>query len=223
MLYCVALTFKMTEWIEQQICIKFCVRLEHSSTETTLMIQKAAAMGNWWLAASSWQPLAHATCLRLMHYVSCSFFFSKHQITQVTQSPYSPYLVCCDFCFFPKLKSPMKGKVFQTIREIQENTTGQLMMTETYVRSPKVTTLKGTEVPLSYVNVSCILYLLQWMSLVFMVLGWILSVPCRVEICSQNTSLCVSKMTYGSSVGHSTQFPRGRIYVFSSHFKEMYH
>ena len=39
-LYCVAISFKMTEQVEQQIC-KFCVKLEHSSTETVQMIQKA--------------------------------------------------------------------------------------------------------------------------------------------------------------------------------------
>ena len=32
--YCVAVTFKMTERVEQQICTKFCVKLEHSSIET---------------------------------------------------------------------------------------------------------------------------------------------------------------------------------------------
>ena len=40
-MYCVAVAFKMTEEVEQQICIKFCVKLEHSSTETIQMIQKA--------------------------------------------------------------------------------------------------------------------------------------------------------------------------------------
>ena len=45
--YCVAVAFKMTEGEEQQICVKFCVKLEHSSTETIWMIQKATAMGNW--------------------------------------------------------------------------------------------------------------------------------------------------------------------------------
>ena len=50
--YCVAVTFKMHEQIEQQICIKFCVKLEHSSTETIRMIQKAEAIGNCRLAAS---------------------------------------------------------------------------------------------------------------------------------------------------------------------------
>ena len=32
--YCVAFAFKMTEWVEQQICIKFCIKLEQSSVET---------------------------------------------------------------------------------------------------------------------------------------------------------------------------------------------
>ena len=45
--YCVAITFKMSEQVEQQIGIKFCVKLQHSSTETIQMIQKSAAMGNW--------------------------------------------------------------------------------------------------------------------------------------------------------------------------------
>ena len=45
--YCVAVVFKMAVQVEQQICIKFCVKLEHSSMETIQMIQKTAAMGNW--------------------------------------------------------------------------------------------------------------------------------------------------------------------------------
>ena len=45
----------MTEQVEQQISIKHCVKLEHSSVETIQMIQKAATMDNWWLAASSQQ------------------------------------------------------------------------------------------------------------------------------------------------------------------------
>ena len=45
--YCVALAFKMTEQVQQKICIKFCIKLELSSMETILMIQKAAAMSNW--------------------------------------------------------------------------------------------------------------------------------------------------------------------------------
>ena len=51
----------------------------------------------------------------------------NHQITQVTQPHDSPDLAPCNFWLFPKLKSPLKGKRLQTIREIQENMTGQLM------------------------------------------------------------------------------------------------
>ena len=39
--YCVAIAFKMTEQVEQRVCIKFCVKLEHCSAETIPMIQKA--------------------------------------------------------------------------------------------------------------------------------------------------------------------------------------
>ena len=45
--YCVVVTFKMTEQVEQQICIKLHVKLEHSFVETIWMIQKAAAKSNW--------------------------------------------------------------------------------------------------------------------------------------------------------------------------------
>ena len=53
--YCVAVACKMTERVEQWICIRFCVKLEHSSVETIQVMYKAAAMGNWWSTASSLQ------------------------------------------------------------------------------------------------------------------------------------------------------------------------
>ena len=39
--HCVSVTFKMTEQEEERICIKFYIKLEHSSAETIYMIQKA--------------------------------------------------------------------------------------------------------------------------------------------------------------------------------------
>ena len=80
--YCLAATFKVTEWGEQQICIKFCVKLEYSSTETIWMIQKAAAMGNWWLAAS----LRQCT---ITHHVSCRVFgkISNHSGDSASLQP----------------------------------------------------------------------------------------------------------------------------------------
>ena len=54
-------------------------------------------------------------------------FQAKHLITQVTQHPRIPDMVPCDFWLFQKLKAPSMR--FQTIKEIEENMTGQLMVT----------------------------------------------------------------------------------------------
>ena len=95
------------------------------------MIQKAAllATGDWHLHHDN--MLAHAS--RLMQ-----SFMAKHQITQLTQPHYSPDLAPCDFWLFPKLKSRLKWKRFQTISKIQENTTGQFKA------------IGRTEVPIAY-------------------------------------------------------------------------
>ena len=122
--YCMAMAFKMTRPVEQWICIKFCIKLERPSMETTWMIQ-ATVMSNWWLAASS-QQCAHSRV------TSHAIFLVKYQITQVTQPPYGPDLAPQDLWFFPKLKSPLKGKRFQMVNEIQENMTRQFMATELY-------------------------------------------------------------------------------------------
>ena len=141
----------MTKWVEQRICIKFGFNLEHPSKETVEVIQKTTATGNWWQAASPWQH----TCSCIM---SCAEFFAKHQITQVTRPPYSPDLATYNAWLFPKLKSPLKGKRFQTLDEIQENTMGQLMVIGRTVWGPKVSTLKVTKGSLFYVLVSCIFF-----------------------------------------------------------------
>ena len=46
---------------------------------------------------------------------------TKHQTSVVPHPPYSPNLVPADFFLFPKLKTTLKGRHFQTIKEIQEN------------------------------------------------------------------------------------------------------
>ena len=48
-------------------------------------------------------------------------FFTKHEANVVPQLPYSPDLVPADFLLFPKLKSSLKGRRFQTVEEIEEN------------------------------------------------------------------------------------------------------
>ena len=154
--YCVAVASKVTEWVEQWIYIKFYITLEHSSMETIWMIQKAAAMGNWWLAASSWQHTRSCITYHVLGRV-----FSETSNPPGDSAPHIPDLVPCDFWLFPKLKVPLKGKRFQTISEIQENMMEQLMVTGRTVWGPRVPNLKGLRCHRPMYGVSCILSLLQ--------------------------------------------------------------
>ena len=142
----------MTERVEQWMCIKFCMKLEHSSKKLFIGFRRPQlwAIGDRQLQHDN-MPTSESHLLQS--------FLAKHQINQVTQLSYSPDLVPCDFWLFPKWKSPLKGKRFQTVDEIQENMTEQLMVIGRTVWGPKVPTLKGTEVSLSYVQ--CFLYLVS--------------------------------------------------------------
>ena len=126
-----------------------CSKLEHSPIETIGIIQKTAAMGNWWLAASSRQ----CTCSCIMSHAELFGETSNYPSDSVSLQPKFGTLWLRDF---PKTKITLKGKRFQTIDKLQENTTGQLMTIWRTVWGPKVPTLKGTEVSLPYVQ--CFLY-----------------------------------------------------------------
>ena len=98
------------------------------------------------------------TTCPLMHHILCGDFWQNIQPPR-WQPPYSPDLEPWNFWLFPKVKSPLKGKRFQTFGEIQENIMGKLMVPGRTVWGPKVPTFKGTEESLSYVQ--CFLYLLS--------------------------------------------------------------
>ena len=53
-------------------------------------------------------------------------FLAKNETTVVPQPPYSPDLAPADFFLFPKLKSTLKGRRFDTFDEIQKNLTKEL-------------------------------------------------------------------------------------------------
>ena len=48
-------------------------------------------------------------------------FLMKHEAAVVPQPPYSPDLAPADFFLFPKLKPSLKGRRFQAVGEIEEN------------------------------------------------------------------------------------------------------
>jgi hypothetical protein len=53
-------------------------------------------------------------------------FLANTNKTALPQPPYSPDLALADFFFFPKLKSTLKGRRFQTIQEITESSQMEL-------------------------------------------------------------------------------------------------
>jgi len=61
---------------------------------------------------------AHASLIRS--------YLAKHQTSFVSHPPYSPDLAPADFFLFPKLKTTLKGRRFQTKEEIQENAIREL-------------------------------------------------------------------------------------------------
>ena len=109
------------------------------------MIQKATAVGNWWLAASSQQ--CARSCI-----TSPAEIFGKTSNHPGDLDPLQPRFGILWLAAFPKTKITFEGRRFQTMNEIQENMMGQLMAIGTTVWGPKVPILKGTEVSLSYVQ-----------------------------------------------------------------------
>ena len=92
---------------------------------------------------------AHAS--RLMQ------FFCETSNHPGDSAPLQPRFGTLQLPAFLKTKITFERERFQTVDEIQENMMGQLMVIRRIVWGPKVSTLKGTEVSLSYIQ--CFLYL----------------------------------------------------------------
>ena len=84
-------------------------------------------------------------------------FLVKHQITQVTQPRVQPRYGALWLLGFPKTKISFKREEISDCQWESGKYTGQLMVIGRTVWGPKVPTLKGTEVSLSYIQ--CFLYL----------------------------------------------------------------
>ena len=87
----------MTEQVQQRICNKFCIKLEHFSMKVIRMIQKATPVGNWRLAASSWQH-AHS-CI-----TSCAELSGETSNHPGDPTPLQPRFGTLHLLAFPKTK-----------------------------------------------------------------------------------------------------------------------
>ena len=82
------------EQVEQRVCIKFSIKLEHSPMETIQIIQKATARATGDRQLPHDNKPAHASHL-------VQGVLEKHQITEVTQPPTSQIGCPVTFGFSP--------------------------------------------------------------------------------------------------------------------------
>ena len=182
----VAVAFKITEQVKQWVCIKFCVKLEHSSTETIGINQKATAMGNWWLAASSWQ--CTRSCI-----TSRAEFLGKTSNHPGDSAPLQPRFGALWLLAFSKTKITFEREEVSDCQWKSGKYNGTSDGNwENCVWGPKVPTLKGTEVSLSYVQ--CFLYLVSSsINVSIFQITWLDTVwTDLVHICTLTLYVCVS-------------------------------
>ena len=134
--------------------IKFCVKLEHFSEKTIQMIQKAAAMGNWWLAAS----LQQGTCSCI---TSRAEFFGETSNHPGDSAFLLPRFGTLWLLAFPKTKITFEMGEISDHQWDSGKYKGAAMATGRTVWGPKMPTLKGTDASLPCVQ--CFLYLVSFL------------------------------------------------------------
>ena len=151
--YCVAFAFQMTEGVEQWICIIFCVKFGHSSVETIWMIQEAAAMGTWWLAASS----QHSTCSCITYHQE---FFGETSNYPVDLAPLQPRFGALRFLAFPKTKitCEWKGRDFRPWVRFRKRQWGSWWWLGELCEVPQCLLWRGLRCHCLVYNVSCIFF-----------------------------------------------------------------
>ena len=58
--------------------------------------------------------------------VAVQEFLARKQVCVLHQPPYSPDLSPCDYFLFPKLKLPLKGRLFEGVQDLQAAVTSSL-------------------------------------------------------------------------------------------------
>ena len=137
------------------------------------MNQKATAMGNWRLAALS-QQLA-CSC-----YYHVRSFFVNIKSPRWLSPPTAQIWCPATSGFFQKLKSPLKGKRFQTVNKIQESMMGQLMAIDRTVQLGIIARCllwRGLKCHCPMYNVPCIFFN-KCLCISYYMAGYLLDRPC---------------------------------------------
>ena len=164
--YCVAITFKMTEWVEQQICIRFCVKLQHSCAETIRWFRRPQL---W--ARADWQLHHDNVPAHASHLMQ---FFGETSNYPGDSAPLQPRFGTLWLLTFPKTKITFEkeeisdcqwdsGKYHgapdcDPIKDFAEFWTVEETLGE-LCEVPRCLLWKGLKHHCPMYNVSCILYL----------------------------------------------------------------
>ena len=154
----------MIERVEQQICIKVCIKLNITSQKIFRLFrrQQLWAAGDWQLHHN----IASAHAWRLVQ-----SFLVEHQITQVTQPPYIPDLVSCNFWLFPKLRLKLcKERDLGPLTKFRKIQQGSWWLLEELCEVLRCLFWRGLRRHCPRYNVSCI-FLINVS--IFVLYGWI--------------------------------------------------
>jgi len=78
------------------------------------MLDRACESGDWFLLHDN-APSPNATIVKQ--------FLAQRKLTVLDHPPYSPDLAPADYFLFPKVKSHLKGRLFDSISDIQKAVT----------------------------------------------------------------------------------------------------
>ena len=90
--------------------------LEHLWKRIRRVRPEFSAPGSWFLHDNA--PVHRA--------VAVQDFLARKQVCMLSHPPYSPNLSPCDYFLFPKLKLPLKGRLFEDVQGIQGAVTSSL-------------------------------------------------------------------------------------------------
>ena len=139
------------DWVEQQICIKFWVKLQHSSQKLLRWFRRLQlwATGDWQVHHDN--VPAHASQLM-------QNFLAKHQITQETQPPYSPDLAPATSGFSQNWNHLWKGRDFRPSVRLRKTQWGSGWRFGELCELPRCILWRGLKPCCPMYNVSCIFF-----------------------------------------------------------------
>ena len=142
----------MTEQVEWWIRIKFCIKLQQSSTEMIWMIQQAATMGNWWLAASS-QQHAHSCIMS-----GAEYFFQNIKSPRWLSPPTAKIWHPVTSGFSKNYNYLWKGRDFRPLMRFRRIWQGSWWWLGELCEVPRCLLWRGLRRHCSIYNVSCIFF-----------------------------------------------------------------